>query len=395
MKNILIFLTFISVLFIFSSCEGAYDFDPEKLSTNVDLNPEIAIPLINASITLEELIPESDDIDNFLEIDNDNFMTLKYKFDVTDVAIGDFLGDDVIGAGLLVPKITYTIPPQSMELGLDKLLNQGSIRIADPRITVIIKNYWPIPVQFQFVDFYYYDDETAENKHEFKGKGDFADLLTVVQGPTEASVYGEYKETEIELNNITTNIDELISALPHHISFGAVFETNAPDGYTLPFDIPSNSVDSVEMEMEIPLDLALENIVMQDTIDADFGDIDSTLVESVTLKIVFNNGFPLSLNSQIYFLDNNDVVIDSLFTTGLNIEAGTVDANGKVDQSTSTTSIVETNEKRILNILKASKLNYQISINTTDASSGQNVKLYSDYTIGLMLGIKAKLSPEL
>jgi len=385
MKNIFTFITLASFLILINSCEGAYDFDAENLSKHVELNSDIAVPLIDASITLEELMPKSDELESFLEIDNEGYMTLKYKFDVSAVQIDEFLDHDLSGSAL--PDVSYEIAPQIATLGLNKFLKQGNIIIGDPQIKISIKNYWDIPVRFKFKDFYYYKDEEGTDKYPLTGSAitDWTIITPIVAPET-------FSETEINLNKTTSNIDKLISALPHHISFAAIFETITPSGA---YNIPAGTSDSIKMDIALPLDLGLENIVISDTISFGFGDADTTLLEELTIGTVIDNGFPIDINIQFDFVDENGNVITSLFKNGLAIEGGKIDANGKISSSVESTNVSETSKDVIRKILESEKIVYKITLNTTDIEAGKTVKFYSNYQIGIKMGARFKVNPSL
>ena len=386
MKNILIVISFISVLLILNSCEGAYDFDTENLSTKVELSPDLAIPLIDATITLEELMPESDDIESFLIIDSDNYMTLKYKFDVTSVTIDDFL-DGEPTSGAVLPDIDYNIAAQKVNLGLGKFLSEGNMIFGDPRIKISIINYWDIPVQFKFQDFYYYKDEAGEEMFPVTGSAatDWH-VITPFNAPETSSI------TEIALDKTNSNINEVLSDLPHHLSFGAHFQTitTPPTAY----DVPTGITDTVKMDVEMPLDIGMQNIIMQDTIEFSFGE-DSTLLEELTIGTIIDNGFPIAINIQFNFIDEEGNVLASLFDGGLDIAAGTVDAAGKISSSIMSTNVSNTDQNTIKKLLKASNIVYKVTLNTDNFASGQTVKLYSDYSIGIKMGARFKINPSL
>jgi len=388
MKNILILTYFISVLLIFSSCKGAYDFDAENLSTHVELETDIAIPLIDASITLEELLPKSDGVESFLVVDSENFITIKYKFDVTSVAIDEFL-DGTPPSGDPLPLIDYNIDPQKVNMGLDKFLANGRMIIADPKVKISIKNYWSIPVHFRFKDFFYYTDEAGEEKFSVTGSAT-TDWHSIVP----FSAPETYSVTDIVLNKTNSNFDEVISHLPHHLSFGAHFQTVPPTVPPTAYSVPLGITDSIKMNIEIPLDLGMENIIMQDTIEFAFGNSDTTAIEKLTIGTIIDNGFPMALNIQFVFIDDDGNVLASLFDGGLNIEAGTVDANGKINANTTSTNVSETNLTTINKILKATNVLYKVIINTPNVASGQTVKLYSDYNINIKMGARFKINPS-
>jgi len=384
MKNIFIIIAAAVISLLLNSCKGAYDFDTENLSTSIDINPDIAIPLIDATVNLEELMPKNTALDNFLQIDNDGFMTLQYQFDVSDVSIDDFL-DGEPPSGDNLPYIEYSIPPQKANLGLNNILGQSNLIIADPRIEIYIKNYWNIPVEFKFRDFFYYKDEEGAEKFPVTGTA-----VTEWKTITPFSSPDTYSITEIALNNTNSNIDEVLSSLPHHLSFGADFRTITPSGA---YNVPTGITDSIKLSIEIPLDIGLENIIMSDTISFSFENADSDMIEKLTIGTIIDNGFPLSLNIQFDFIDEDGNVLTSLFENGLSITGGEVDASGKIKNSVESTNVSETDKEVIKKMLSSKSVVYKITLNTTGIESGKTVKLYNNYEIGIKMGARFKIKP--
>lgn len=383
MKNLLVLaLTFI-VAMLLQSCGDQFDFETDKLSSKIDQTSDWAIPITDAEITLSELLEENGEVEQYLITNDDGFLTLIFEEELTQVSPGEFFeGAPLNGeyTGTIDQPISYSIETQVLDLGLDKLLNEGSFYINDPKVIVTLRNYWSIGSQFKLTDFYFYE-EAASDPIAVTGP------LTTWQ-PVTPSAAGEEAITELPMTKANSNIDELISAMPHHISFGADFEsTVANEAYA----VPENAVNTVDLRIEIPLDLRFENLVLTDTLDFNLGedlDGDTTVIESFSFKINVNNGFPFQMVSQIYFADENHFIIDSISNTGIDINAGN-SANGSNNPVLTQNEIVVENQK-ISNLIKSKYLIPRFEFNSRNASSGETVKLYPAYTIVLKLGARAK-----
>lgn len=377
-------IAFFVTIILQNACKDAYDFNMDKLSTDMEVNPVIAVPLIDASMTLEELLPDNEDLNRYLIIDENKFMTLTFENDFATYDIIDFMNGAPL-SGQSLPPITYQIDPQVIELGLNSLLSEGSIHLANPTLKLIIKNYWDIPARFKFTDFFYYEEE---NSVALPLTGTLLDNWIDLDTPVSPD---EFVMQEIVLDTNTTNIDEMLSAMPHHLSFGADFETIPGT----PYDLTGVSPNEVTVEISIPLELSLLNIQLTDTIDFKLGEnLDTTIVKSFKLNFQSNNGFPLGMNAQIYFVDENYLVLDSLFTNRLLIDPAKV-VGGEVTEKTSTKSTVEVNIDRLDNIFKAKYIIPQIVFNTTNAANNEDVKLYSNHNIELQMGALIELHADI
>lgn len=379
-------LSLIFTILIINSCSDSYNFNLENIEVEGSLTPSIAAPLIDADFTLEELLPDDSDLNRYLIIDDDNFITIAYKDEVAEYLIDDFMNGAPL-SGDYLPFIQFSIDPQIINLNLNTVLSQGSIYFANPSFKIIITNYWDIPAKFRFRDFYYYEEEDSE---AIPVTGPIVTEWHNIPSP--GPIHGDSIIYEIVLDTANSNVDELISALPHHISFGADFET-IPGGK---YDLPAGSINKVGIEVSLPLELRLSNIVFTDTLDFDLGlDSDSANVTNLTINFAADNGFPLGMKTQVYFVDENYMVIDSLFTDGhFNLEPASV-SNGKTTESVNSKVTIEISGDRMDKISAAKYLMPNILFNSTDAENNVNVKLYSTYEFGLKLSAKVDLDIEI
>jgi len=379
MKNWSIIIAWAFGLLVMQSCKDAYDFSMDNLSSEIEQESDFAIPLIDADITLEELLPDNEETSLFLHIDNDGFITLTYEDDIAVVSAPELF--DGVYSGPSLPYNFHEEPPMEVPLNMDNLINQGRFYFADPKMTITIKNYWDVSTRFRFNEFLYYPKE-GDTGIPLTGTA-VTDWHTILPSGT-----NEFAITEIALNRTNSNIDEVISSLPYALSAGATIET-IPGG---PYNIDPNTEDSVSLKVEMPMDLLIEDLIQRDTVGfsilENYED-DTDALESLTFNLAFDNGFPVDLALQIYFADENYTILDSISATGINVTAGNSNNGTSTPVETLNTIVIE--NSKISNLVKSKYLIPKFEFNTKGAASDQTVKLYSTYAIGFKLGARIKL----
>jgi hypothetical protein len=369
-------LIFIFLAFSYS-CKDQYDFSTDNIvDPNVDAN--IAIPLINASFTIDDFLKENDSI--FIIKDNDNFVTIVFSFDIKQITAPEFFEGDYSG---ILEEINYDIETQKFELGLDELIDCDEFYIADPSLKVFITNYWDIPAQLQFLNFEYFPTEISTG---IPVSGTFVDEWHSINRPVSPALFAI---TELVMDTSNSNIDEIIAARPNSITIGGLAQTIPGIEYSVD---PASS-DSIRMEIEIPLELRITNFLLTDTIEfnaaKELGS-DTSKFESVNLNLVFENGFPLDIEAQVYFAGENHELLDSISAEKILVPTGNI-SGGKVVSESKYTKIIKIEGEKKNTLFNSSYLITKFKFNTANSTSGQTVKIYSDYRIGLKVGALAKL----
>jgi hypothetical protein len=368
------------LMLLIYACGDKFDYSFDKLSTNIETTSEIIVPLIDAEVTIEELLPETSETSRYLEIGTDNFIKLIYEDTISTITAPEMFGAQLSGIDL--PGYTHVADPETVTLKLDNLLNNGRIYFADPKMIISIKNYWDFDANFRFNEFFYYPHE---------GDGGIAvtgSAITGLYSINRPGVEG-YSITNIELNRTNSNIDEVLSALPYSISAGATIEIPPSTGE---YEIDGTTVDTVKLKVEMPLDLLIDDIVYSDTMDFTlFNEYeeDANDIEFLNFNLRSVNGFPVDLLTQIYFADDNGLIIDSISSTGIDILAGnSKDGN---NNPLTTENIIELDRSKITSATRATKLILKVAINSRNASLDETVKLYSSYSVGLQAAVRTRL----
>lgn len=264
---------------------------------------------------------------------------------------------------------------------LDFLNNvqSGKLIFNDPRIKLSIKNTQGVIGTF-------FNDTKGlyiKGKNELLYPNEEIEVGTSLQTSSfnGAISIGEVSDVDFTINSTTEpKFNEFIGLLPTDIDYRlpVSFGTSTPDLGQFIYD---KGVIAYDFNMELPLELTADNLILTDTLLNDFeSDYNDLEMIKATLTATVTNYFPLNLIVQNYYLDDNYKVIDSLFLNNPNATAANLDESGKVvDPSISEFSVVVFKEK-LQNIKKAKYYKPVMHMRTTDQ---RKVKLLSEYTVQL------------
>ena len=144
-------------------------------------------------------------------------------------------------------------------------------------------------------------------------------------------------------------------------------------------------------EVLLPLDLKIADYALSDTMDFEVGEdgIDTALIKEVEVYLNTVNELPLQLGLQIYMLDENHLMLDSLFDENLPlVPASEVDQDGKLHHASDTDHTIHLPAER-LGALQHTKY-LQIEAHLLTSGSGiPFVKFYSGYTLDFEISFYA------
>jgi hypothetical protein len=201
----------------------------------------------------------------------------------------------------------------------------------------------------------------------------------------------------IKINKDNSNIDDVVNARPKWIQFKAKATTN-PDGLDHHNFVTYDSEIDVDVIMELPMWGYIHNWHMYDTTEVDLSDLQGEYnpVERLLVRIDIQNGFPIEAYGQVYFTDENYVVLDSLFYTNEErlLLAANVDGEGKVLDFSRKITEIEYTDERLEKLETCKYVVYGGHASTTDADSQEVMKIYSDYRIIFDIGFEVDLELE-
>ncbi|GHN01989.1 hypothetical protein WSM22_34780 [Cytophagales bacterium WSM2-2] len=292
--------------------------------------------------------------------------------------IKGFLGDQVA-----------TPAPQTIDIGAfgSSFQSGASVSFAQPSITMDVTSDYGVPLTVTFT------------KLEARKTG--SNPLTIQTNPaspisiTQPATLGSSATTPVSISNVNQVIDfapsQFYYQVAGHINAGLSSGTNF---------MADTSKMRVKMHVEIPLYGKASNIIIADTMDIDFSDVDQSKIDSASLKALVTNELPLDANLQFILTTDKYVFIDSLLTasqTGV-VKGSTVDGNGELKSPGVFDKSIPLVQSKVSQIFKAKKIIVRAKMNTSkDASGAQvNVKFKSQYKINVKFGLRAtfKLSAK-
>jgi len=147
----------------------------------------------------------------------------------------------------------------------------------------------------------------------------------------------------------------------------------------------------IDKELQLPLRGLAFNFFVQDTADFSFGAIAGN-VQKALFRIATVNSFPVDGKIQLYFVDDNYVVLDSLVSNSDSkiITAAPIDDTGKSIGITTKTLDLELDETRFTRLKDSKKILVRAYIASAE-NGNQNVRIFSDNFIDIKLGMQVIL----
>lgn len=265
----------------------------------------------------------------------------------------------------------------------------------DPKFNVYYMNSYGIPSNFYF-------DSVVAHSDFHTGLYDITgDLPMDSLNPynvSYASMPGEERQDSLQVDKDNSNIDDVVDWRPNWIRFIAHAHTN-PGGESGHNNfITGESRFMADVQLELPLWGYIYNFSARDTSEFDFSEYyeDTEIIERLKIQLNIENGFPVVMEGQVYFLDEDYNILDSLIQVDDNriIKAAEVDAEGRVLSLANKTTILEFTQDDVDDIKNTKHICFTGLASTTDASDEELVKIYDDYNIGFDISMEADLNVE-
>jgi hypothetical protein len=147
----------------------------------------------------------------------------------------------------------------------------------------------------------------------------------------------------------------------------------------------------VKAAVEMPLHLAVRQLVLQDTVDFDGGDTED--METALIRIFSVNAFPVEIKLQVYMLDEAYLVLDKLmdgdgFLLPPAAHAGPPDYRITAPARSTTDIAFDA-----LKMQKLRKSKYMVISGELSTTNQEFVKIYKDNYLKVDVGVKAKVNP--
>lgn len=273
---------------------------------------------------------------------------------------------------------TASLPDETLEIGaFENVFEDVDVSLASPKISFVVINEYGIPVNVLF--------NTLEAR---KPGGSLAVQLNPAS-PIVTSIpqtMGDSAFTTVAVTNARALLD--FAPTEFYYSVSAHINQGLTDGQNF---CRSDSELNVRMSVEVPFIGNASNIVLQDTVDLDLGDLESSEIEDALLRISTINHLPLNANLQLYLLNENLMPIDLLLDPGNNqvIEGAATDASGTPTSPGEKTMEITIVKEKINKLFDATKLVIYAELETAD--NPKDVKFRAADKLEIKVGLKAKV----
>ncbi len=274
-----------------------------------------------------------------------------------------------------------TTSKDSLTIDFFKNLNfQGEIKFYEPKMTLTIDNSYGLPIYVKLNQ----SEVTPSVGSKFAMTGPLATGITIANPAL--SRMGQYQQTVITHDKTNSNVVALVNALPTKIVYkvdGVMNpdSTNKTSGFVM-----DTSRIRLKMDIDIPAVLSAKNFVSQDTFAIDFSKL--TNVRNVEMKVITENGLPLELTMQGYFVNAQNQKLDSLFTTSrMVLPAAPVGVDGLPTATAKGWTLIPIEAAKFDKIRTSTKMIVKYSFATT-ANGSVPVKLNQSQQVSLKIGLK-------
>lgn len=387
-------LLLISLTLLFFSCTKSIDeflkeqfYEPANLSTTITVDGDIAAPLLNTSLGVKNFITSFKDSTAWLEVDNEQLLHLKIKFD----SIVQLTAQEIFKNCPIPPVVnpdSFSIKTDTQKIFLYEKALGGNVTFNDPKLILNVKNKIPL-VTFFKVDSVYFRSEAYDQTYSGEVKKFY------IEKPNDPNQTA-YTQIIIDKNALPI-ISQLLSPVPYKFFIKATTGSDAVQTYNPALfpDICSRTLIA-DLILDLPFNLTIKDFIMSDTLPFSLGikKEDLKFIDSVKLKIFIENELPVGLLINSYLADTtpNGYVNQSVFNIFSNwsLNPATVNTSG-VSISTVRSSYIRTltvNEVKQLIDKNPSRIVLSAKMNTTNSINMQQVKILGTNKLKVKIGIK-------
>lgn len=280
----------------------------------------------------------------------------------------------------------YELDRDTIEIDFFENWTRGDVIFEDPKLTLTVENSFGIPVRSKanIVDVLTATGDVLELE------SDFLDSIDVAY--PSLSEAGQTKDTYFAFNAQNSNIEEILSASPVSVDYDMDAVPN-PDSLTsIRGFVTDSSYIKVQVEVELPIWGSADGFAARDTFAVNFDTYDD--VDHVEFKMITENEIGLNVGMQIYFADENNILLDSLLPTIETVMvAAPVDDEGNVTDVSEKTTFISFDADRFDKIRNAKQLFLTATFSTVDNGT-KSIKVYANDEVRVRMGMKLGIKKE-
>jgi hypothetical protein len=277
---------------------------------------------------------------------------------------------------------TFNIGPGTTDFNLFSRITDGTIQLEDVNFNLKLENFIGLDARV------YINNLSSINTRT----GNTINLVnSLIGAPININraadagggvVYSTYASYPLTVSN--SNIKPMIENLPDKFGYQLQIITNPLGNISGSSDfVYYDKLLNAKLNMEIPLSLVATNLTLVDTLNFSIGNNENKNIHSGTLTLYANNGFPLDASAQMYLLNEQNVITDSIFGYANTIDEAPVNAAYRAVGKKLTKLVVPLNEQKVNKLYATKKIIIKVKFNTS--AQPNYIKIYSDYKIDIKL----------
>lgn len=186
------------------------------------------------------------------------------------------------------------------------------------------------------------------------------------------------------LTSGNSNIKELIETIPNKMEYQLKVTMNPMGNISGSNDfIYTDKLLNGFLELRVPLSFIANNLTLTNVLNFPIASGDNRHINNGVLTLFANNGFPFDATIQLYTLNDEGLVTDSLIGANNTILQAPVDTQLKVTSKRLTKLTLPVSTEKMQLLYNTRKVKFIAKFNT--ASQPQYIKIYDKYTLDIKL----------
>lgn len=323
---------------------------------------------INTSFTFGASSSNAPDI---ITLDNNDFLSI--DIEITNLSINTIKG--YLGSIEINDSTSINLP------FMDKF-KADSIQIEDPIIDLIIKNGLGLDAQVTIKEL-----ELANNNTSYNLTHPIVNHPLNISRALDLGYDFQYAESQININNQNSNIEQLINVLPNKINIDYAIITN-PLGNHSGYNDFYKTIHplSLDLLLDLPLKIFLDKLSFADTLSVEIPK--EIAINSAILHIEILNEFPVECCISIQIPNGNTIAVNPNC-----IDHSLVDNNGNTINGMTSIIQIDLDPSTITQLTDKGQIILNFEFNTPQTNN--TTSILSTHSISYKMGIDLNTSIEI
>jgi hypothetical protein len=271
----------------------------------------------------------------------------------------------------------------TIEIDFFEQWKRGEVKFVNPSVDITLDNSFGFPVKANALvaDIITINNQTLSLRSNLLGNlsANYPSLQEI----------GQSKRTVIHFDKTNSNIDSIINSNPAKFDYWIQGITNPDTSRRVIGFLTDSSFFKLQVEIRLPVWASAKDFEVNQSYPLSLTDYDK--VDYVEMKINTENEMPIRVGLQGYFATDNNIVIDSLYSSSKPVlEGAPVDASGNVTGVAKQTSLIRLDAAKFAKVRNCKKMLLKYAFATT-GNGAIPVKVKSQQQVKVQIGMKVGL----